>query len=199
MMLKYEHFKREVISFKEKLKEFEARDFDMKESLYRSCEGYRLIIIERDQTKENLHDQHNRYADYHRQINTLEQSFRHAEETVVNIRAEIDTLTECNKVLMLEGDDSCSKHSHLHNEFSELREKLLVFQADIQIDWRPSSSSKACALSFAKRANRKDALFLRGKPPIVRETTIFPSTKRSAVRCSALRRAHQLIITHTAS
>lgn len=54
--LKYEHLKREVISVKEKLREVETREIDVKESLDRSREDHRLIIIERDQLKEDLHD-----------------------------------------------------------------------------------------------------------------------------------------------
>lgn len=130
--LKYEHLKREVISVKEKLREVETREINIKESLDRSREDHRLIIIERDQLKEDLHDHRNRDADRHRQINMLEESLRRAEETIASIRAEIHTLTERNKVLIREGDDGRTKHGHLHNELTELREKLLIFQAEIR-------------------------------------------------------------------
>lgn len=130
--LKYEHLKREVISVKEKLRDVETREVDIKESLDRSRENHRLVVIERDQLKEDLHDQRNKDADRHRQITVLEESLRRAEQTISDIRAEIHTLTERNKVLILEGDDGRTKHGHLHSELSELKEKLLVFQAEIR-------------------------------------------------------------------
>ncbi|KAF1361568.1 hypothetical protein EJ07DRAFT_164587 [Lizonia empirigonia] len=130
--LKYEHLKREVISVKEKLRDAETREIEIKESLERSREDHRLIVIQRDQLKEDLHDQRNKDADRHRQITVLEESLRHAEQTISDIRAEIHPVTERNKVLVREGDDGRAKHGHLHGELTELKEKLLVFQAEIR-------------------------------------------------------------------
>ncbi|KAG9203299.1 hypothetical protein G6514_002952 [Epicoccum nigrum] len=130
--LKYEHLKREVISVKEKLREVETREIDIKESLERSREDHRLIIIERDQLKEDLHDHRNRDGERQRQINILEESLRRTEQTVSELRAELHTVTERNKVLIRDGDDSRTKHGHLHHEITELKEKLLVFQAEIR-------------------------------------------------------------------
>ncbi|KAF2996899.1 hypothetical protein E8E13_005558 [Curvularia kusanoi] len=130
--LKYEHLKREVISAKEKLREVETREIDNKESLDRSREDYRLIIIERDQLKEDLHDLRNKDSERHRQIHTLEESLRRSEQTISDLRAEIHTVTERNRVLIREGDDGRTKHGHLHHEITELKEKLLVFQAEIR-------------------------------------------------------------------
>jgi len=130
--LKYEHLKREVISVKEKLREVETREIDIKESLDRSRDEYRLIIIERDQLKEDLHDHRNRDGERQRQINILEESLRRAEQTVSELRAELHTVTERNKVLIRDGDDGRTKHGHLHHEITELKEKLLVFQAEIR-------------------------------------------------------------------
>ncbi|KAJ4357028.1 hypothetical protein N0V95_002834 [Ascochyta clinopodiicola] len=130
--LKYEHLKREVISVKEKLRDVETREIDIKESLDRSREDHRLVVIERDQLKEDLHDQRNKDADRHRQIAMLEESLRRAEQTISDIRAEIHTVTEHNKVLIREGDDGRTKHGHLHSELSELKEKLLIFQAEVR-------------------------------------------------------------------
>ncbi|KAF3052381.1 hypothetical protein E8E11_011259 [Didymella keratinophila] len=132
VMLKYEHLKRKVISVKEKLREVETREIDASEFFDRSREDHHLIIIERDQVKEDLHDHRTRDAERHRQINVLEESLRRAEETIASIKAEIHKLTERNKVLIREGDDGRTKHGHLHNEIIELKEKPLIFQADIR-------------------------------------------------------------------
>ncbi|KZM21566.1 hypothetical protein ST47_g7324 [Ascochyta rabiei] len=130
--LKYEHLKREVISIKEKLRDVETRELDVKESLDRSREDHRLVVIERDQLKEDLHDQRNKDADRHRQTTMLEESLRRAEQTIADIKAEIHTVTEHNNVLIREGDEGRTRHGHLHTELGELKEKLLVFQAEVR-------------------------------------------------------------------
>jgi chromosome segregation ATPase len=73
-----------------------------------------------------------RDAERHRQINVLEESLRRAEGTIASIRAEMHTLTERNKVVLCEGDDGRTKHDHLHNETKELKEKLLILQAEFR-------------------------------------------------------------------
>lgn len=130
--LKYEHLKREVISVKEKLREVETREMDIKEALERSREDHRLIIIERDQLKEDLHDQRNKDADRHRQITVLEESLRRAEYTISDLRTEIHKVTEQNKALIREGEEGHTKQVHLQSELTELKEKLLIFQAEIR-------------------------------------------------------------------
>jgi chromosome segregation ATPase len=156
--LKYEHLKREVISVKEKLRDVESREIDIKESLDRSREDHRLVIIERDQLKEDLHDQRNKDADRHRQIAMLEESLRRAEQTISDIRSEIHTVTERNRVLVREGDEGRSKHGHLHSELTELKEKLLIFQAEIR------------TLTEARDHHRKEAAEAHARYEEVTET-----------------------------
>jgi chromosome segregation ATPase len=130
--LKYEHIKREVVSVKEKLRDAELERTELRDALDRSREDHRLIVVEREQLKEDLHDQHRKVEDGHRRIHTLEDALRRAELTITEIKSEIHTLTERNKVLIREGDDSRGKHGHLTGEITELHDKLSMFQAEIR-------------------------------------------------------------------
>ncbi|RMZ68158.1 hypothetical protein GMOD_00004360 [Pyrenophora seminiperda CCB06] len=131
LILKHEHIKREVVSLKEKLRDVEIERTELRESMDRSREDHRLIIIERDQLKQDLHDEQRKTEDGHRRINILEESLRRSELTITEIKTEIITLTERNKVLHREGDDHRGKHSHLTAEIASLTEKLALFEAEI--------------------------------------------------------------------
>jgi chromosome segregation ATPase len=131
--LKYEHLKREVTSVKEKLRDIEAREIELREASERSREQHRLIVIERDQLKEDLHDECGKVEDGHRRVGVLEDSLRRAESTVIELRSEIHTLTERNQALFREEEQGRSQNEHLHTELSGLKEKILILQAEIRI------------------------------------------------------------------
>ena len=130
--LKYEHIKREVVSVKEKLRDVELERTELRDAIDRSREDHRLIVIERDQIKEDLHDEHRKVEDGHRRIHILEDSLRRAELTITEIKSEIHTLVERNKVLTRDGEDTRGKHGHLTGEITALQEKLVIFQAEIR-------------------------------------------------------------------
>lgn len=130
--LKYEHIKREVVSVKEKLRDTELERTELRELIDRHREEQRLIIIERDQLKEDIADERRKVTEGHRKITTLEESIRRTEATISTLRSEITTLTERNKVIIREGDEERSKHGHFQTEISELRDKILILQAEIR-------------------------------------------------------------------
>jgi chromosome segregation ATPase len=130
--LKYEHIKREVVSAKEKLRDVELERNELRDSIERSREEHRLIIIERDQFKEDIVDERKKLGDSHRRVSVLEESLRRAELTLSEVRSEIHTLTERNKLLSRESEDGRSKHGHFVTEIEELKNKLLIFQAEIR-------------------------------------------------------------------
>ncbi|CAO2647162.1 Nn.00g080840.m01.CDS01 [Neocucurbitaria sp. VM-36] len=130
--LKYDHIKREVVSVKEKLRDVEVERSELRDAVDRSREEHRLIIIERDQHKEDLDDERRKVVDGHRRITLLEESLRRAEQTVTDVKSEIYNLTERNKVLLREGDEHQGKHSRLTTEITELHDKLAIFQAEIR-------------------------------------------------------------------
>ncbi|KAL7776023.1 hypothetical protein CFE70_006436 [Pyrenophora teres f. teres 0-1] len=131
LTLKHEHIKREVVSLKDKLRDVEMERTELRESMDRSREDHRLIVIERDQIKQDLHDEQRKVEDGHRRVNVLEESLRRSELTITEIKTEIVTLTERNKVLHREGDESRGKHGHLTTEIASLMEKLALFEAEI--------------------------------------------------------------------
>jgi chromosome segregation ATPase len=130
--LKYEHIKREVMSVKEKLRDVELERTELRDAIDRSREEHRLIVIERDQLKEDITDERLKTADGHRRISALEEALRRAELHLTEVRSEIHTLTERNKVLVRDGDDGRNKHGHLAREIGELKDKLVIFQAEIR-------------------------------------------------------------------
>ncbi|KAH3906189.1 hypothetical protein HBI56_197710 [Parastagonospora nodorum] len=130
--LKYEHIKREVIATKEKLREFELEHTELRNSIEGSREELRLTIIERDQLKEDVQDERRKVADGHRRVSALEETLKRAELTATEARSEIHTLTERNKVLVREGEDGRTKHGHFTREISDLKDKLVIFQAEIR-------------------------------------------------------------------
>lgn len=130
---KYDHLKREIVAVREKLREVEAREIDIKESLSRSREDHRLATTDCDLLKEDMHDQRHKDADHHRQIITLRESLRHGEETIANLKAESHTLIERNNVFIREGDEDRTKHGHLREELARFTEKLLISQAEVRI------------------------------------------------------------------
>ncbi|KAL5116744.1 hypothetical protein ACEQ8H_005356 [Pleosporales sp. CAS-2024a] len=130
--LKYEHIKRDVITAKEKLRDVELERTEIRDSFDRSREEHRLTIIERDQLREDLQDERRKVAESHRRISVLEESLRRAELVTTEVRSEVNTLTERNKALVREGEDGRTKHGHFTREISDLKDKLVIFQAEIR-------------------------------------------------------------------
>jgi chromosome segregation ATPase len=130
--LMYEHIKREVVSVKEKLRDVELERTELRDSIDRTREEHRLVIIERDQLKEDLADERRRVGDGHRRVSVLEDSLRRTDLTLAEVRSETHTLTERNKVLIRESEDSRTKQSNFTREIGELKDKLVIFQAEIR-------------------------------------------------------------------
>jgi chromosome segregation ATPase len=105
---------------------------ELRDSIERSREEHRLIVIARDQLKEDLEDERRKSADGHRRIVVLEESLRRAELTVTEVRSEIHTLNERLKISTREGEEDRIKNGHLAKEVADLKEKLVIFQAEIR-------------------------------------------------------------------
>jgi chromosome segregation ATPase len=132
MTLKYEHIKREVVSVKEKLRDVELERTELRDHIDRTLEDHRLLVIERDQLKEDLDDERRKIADHHRQITVLQESLRRAELTITEVRSEVHSVTERNKILIRESEEGRNSHGQVSNELSALRAKLAQAQAEIR-------------------------------------------------------------------
>jgi len=130
--LKYEHIKREVVSVKEKLRDAEVERNELRSALDRSLEDHRLLVVERDQIKEDLDDERRKCTDIHRQISVLQESLRRAELSVTETRSEVTSLTERNRILAREGEETRHKHGQISVELSGVREQLAHAQAEIR-------------------------------------------------------------------
>ena len=130
--LKYEHIKREVVSVKEKLRDAEVERDELRKLVDRSLEEHRLLIIERDQIKEDLEDARRKSGDAQRQITTLQDTLRRAELTVTEVRSEVQSLTDRNKLLIRQGEEGRTKHGQISVELSALKEQLAHAQTEIR-------------------------------------------------------------------
>lgn len=131
IVLKYEHVKREVLSLKEKLRNIELESKDHYDNLERSRESYRLIVIERDEIKDDIAGAHRRTEDAQRQVTHLTESLRKAESSLTEYRSEVQTLTDRIRHIETERDTHHSKIGPLHNEISQLKESIVVLKAEI--------------------------------------------------------------------
>jgi len=130
--LKYEHIKRELLSIKEKLRDVELERNDVQETIERTREQHRLIVIERDELKDELTNSHKRADDLPPNSPPHPESLRRTESLLTDVRSEITTHTERIKVLDRERDDAGKHTGHLHTEIAELKERITLFQAEIR-------------------------------------------------------------------
>lgn len=130
--LKHEHIKREVLATKDKLREVEIERNDTLEHIDRSREQYRLIVIERDELKDSINISERKAHDANRRILTLEDSIRRTESLLVEARTEITNLGERLKRVIIERDDVRSAHDILITEVTDLKAKIVMFQADVR-------------------------------------------------------------------
>lgn len=132
LTLQNEHLKREVVSLREKHTLIEAERSELRERIERSREELRLLISERDQLREDVHDGGLKIADGHRRIQVLEESLRSAEQTTRNLNSEVHTLTSRISSHVRDEEEHRSRHKHLDGELAGLREKIIIFQAEIR-------------------------------------------------------------------
>ncbi|KAK5947455.1 hypothetical protein PMZ80_001605 [Knufia obscura] len=130
--LKYDHIKRELLSIKEKLRDVELEKNDAQESVERTREQHRLVIVERDELRDEATTAQRKADDNRRQVINLAESLRKAELALSEVRAESYNYTERIKVLDRERDEGRDRHGHLNNEINDLKEKIVVFQAEIR-------------------------------------------------------------------
>ncbi|KAF2125558.1 hypothetical protein P153DRAFT_348856 [Dothidotthia symphoricarpi CBS 119687] len=128
--LQHEHIKREVVSLREKLLFVETERNDLRDRAERSREELRVVVIERDQLRDDVHDGGLKIADGHRRTQVLEEALRLAELAIVEHKSDIHSLNSRIAVHVRDDDEHRSRHGHLTTELAALGERLLIFQAD---------------------------------------------------------------------
>lgn len=130
--LKYEHLKRENLSIKEKLTTIELERSEQQDIIERSREEARIALLEKNSVRDELEMWRHRAGDHQRLINTLQETLRKAESTVVEVRSEVHTLTDRLHHAERERNDARDKHGHHAGEMTELKEKLFLLQAELR-------------------------------------------------------------------
>lgn len=132
LLLKYEHLKRELLSVKDSLRTAELEITERTTLLEQTSEKHRLITIERDELKDAISIVERKHNDAHRRTIVLEESLRRHELTLVDLRSEISTLSTRIQSIIIERDDARHHHSGLQAEISSLKQKIVIFQAEIR-------------------------------------------------------------------
>lgn len=132
LSLKYEHIKRELLATKDSFRAIEVERTETLELVERAREQHRLLAIECDELKDGLSSAERKAHDSHRRTIVLEESLRKHESTLLELRSEISSLSDRIKSIIIERDDARHKHGGLHLEISELKDKTILFQAEIR-------------------------------------------------------------------
>lgn len=129
--LKYEHYEREIKSLYEKIKIVETERTELHESVTKIREEHRLIVIERDQLKEDYHHECKKAADSHRKIIVLQESLRRTESTLKEVREEVHRMTERIERIESERDAALQRCSDFSIEITELKQSITVLNTEI--------------------------------------------------------------------
>jgi len=130
--LKYDHMKRELLGTKEKLRDVELERNDAQESVERAREQHRTTVLERDELRDELTTAQRKLDDNRRQIILLTESLRKTEAALTEARSEGHNFAERIKILDRERDEGRERHGNLNNEISDLKEQIVLFQAEIR-------------------------------------------------------------------
>jgi len=133
ILLKFEKAKREVTTHADRIRDIESETDIARRSLESKTEEHRLVIIERDQHKDDLDDERRKIADRDHTISTLRDSLARAETSLNSVRTEVTTLTDRMTLIVRERDDASSKHQPYITEITELKEKLVLLQGEMRI------------------------------------------------------------------
>jgi chromosome segregation ATPase len=129
--LKYEHCERELTSIRERIRTVESERTELRESISKIREEHRLIVIERDQLKEDYHNECKKSAEHHRKILMLQESLRRTESTLKEVREEVHSLTEKIMRIQTERDSAVHRCSDLDIELGELRASVMKLKLEI--------------------------------------------------------------------
>jgi chromosome segregation ATPase len=130
--LKHDHLKRENLSLKEKLTTLELERSEQQDIIERSREESRVALLETNSLRDEMEMWRHRTGDHQRLINTLQETLRKNESTLVEVRSEVHTLTDRLHIAERERNDARDKHGHHTGEITGLKEKLFLLQAELR-------------------------------------------------------------------
>lgn len=130
--LKFEHLKRENLSLKEKLSTLELERSEQQDIIERSREESRVVLLEKNSIRDELEMWRHRTGDHQRLINTLQETLRKSESSLVEVRSEVHTLTDRLHIAERERNDARDKHGHHSGDITGLKEKLFLLQTELR-------------------------------------------------------------------
>lgn len=133
ILMRHEPIKRELHGVKERLRDIEFERNEAQETVDRSREQHRLVVIERDEFRDESGNANRRAEDNRRQIIALTDALRKSDQSLTDVRSELFTLTEYVKRVDVERDEARTANGRLRTELTELRERITVFEAEIRI------------------------------------------------------------------
>ncbi|TVY83004.1 hypothetical protein LSUE1_G003557 [Lachnellula suecica] len=133
LTLKLEQLKRENLNTKEKLGILEFERTEQHELLERTREESRSLTVEKNQLKDDAEMWRHRTSDQQRLVNTLQESFKKTESAVEEAPSEVHILTDRLSLAERERGDSRNHNNTLHREITELKEKLVIVQAELRV------------------------------------------------------------------
>lgn len=105
---------------------------DVRRYLENKNEEHRLIVIERDQYKDDLEDERRKIHDRDHTIAALRESLAKAEASLTEVRLEVTTLNDRITAVTRERDDAAAKHHPYTTEITELKDKIAILQAELR-------------------------------------------------------------------
>lgn len=132
ILVKLEQSKREAGSKQDRLTVLESEILEVRRHLDSRSEEHRLIIIERDQIRDDLESSRRDATDHHRQLATLQDSLKRSESTLTEVRNEVYQANERVTLVERERDSARHKHSHLESEITSLKSRLEMVSGELK-------------------------------------------------------------------
>lgn len=131
-LLKYEKAKRDITTHTDRLREVEHEVTDVRRYLENKNEEHRLIVIERDQYKDDLEDERRNIHDRDQTIAGMREALSKAEAALGEVRLEVTALNDRITAVTRERDDAAAKHHPYTMEITELKDKIAILQAELR-------------------------------------------------------------------
>lgn len=132
LTVKFENIKRELLTVRENLRDAELARNEQQTIAERTREHHRLIVIERDEIKDEVVELRRKADETNRQNALLTGNLRKSEATLADMRSELFAYVERTKLIERERDDWRGKHTGVVAELTQIRETLAVVQADLR-------------------------------------------------------------------
>lgn len=131
-LLKLEQFKRHITRKDEALLERDSGIADLQRSLASKHEEYRVVIMERDQLKDDVASEHKALHDARHRITGLEDLLAQSDTKLTQQRSETYAVVERVKQLEHDRDGVRGKHDRVVTEVESLKARIILLQGEVR-------------------------------------------------------------------